>query len=207
LLPTAKPRRSHRLALSVALLALTGCGVAKYESDMQKAETRTQRFDEENRLLGSPLTFPPLPKGSPSAPFLRPPLGISPAAKKDEVPYHYQANSGVCLDVYVALDDDAKKVEKRIEDYFEVPARNWQPVTVNPPNRTAITFDAVEFNDPQNAAAVYRAYVHQSAGVIFHFLKANREAANPSLQMSMETYADGGEASKATADFSKRGAR
>jgi hypothetical protein len=198
---TVKSRRSHRLALFVALLALTGCGVRDYENNMQKAEARMQRFDEENRLLGSPLTFPTLPKGSPAPPFLRPPLGVSTTSQKDEVPYHYSASSGVCLDVYVALDDGPKKV---IEDRFNAPALNWQPVTVNAPNRKPITFEAVEFNDPQNGAAVYQAYVHQSVGVVFHFLKANREAANSSLQMSLQTYAEGSEALKATADFNKR---
>jgi hypothetical protein len=199
-----KSHRSHRLALFVALLALTGCGVRDYENNMQKAEARIQRFDEENRLLGNPLTFPLLPKGSPAPPFLRPPLGVSTTSQKDEVPYRYPASSGVCLDVYVALGDGPKTVEKEIEDRFDAPVPNWQPVTVNAPNRKPITFEAVEFNDPQNGAAVYQAYVHQSAGVVFHFLKANREAARPSLQMSMETYAEGEEASKAMTDFNKR---
>jgi len=40
--------------------------------------------------------------------------------------------------------------------------------------------------------------------VVFHFLKVNREAAKPSIQMSLESYAEGGEASKASTDFNKR---
>jgi hypothetical protein len=203
--PTVKPRRSHHLALFVALLALTGCGVADYEKKMQDAEVRIQRFDQENRLLGNPLTFPPLPNGSPAPDFLRPPLGIASVSQKDEAPpYHYPATGGVCLGVYVALGDDPATVKKMIEDRFDVPAQNWPPVTVNPPNRKPNIFEAVEFNDSHNPAAVYQAYVHQSVGVVFHFLKVNREAAKPSIQMSLESYAEGGEASKASTDFNKR---
>ncbi len=204
--PTVKPRRSYPLALSVAFLSLAGCGVRDYETQMQKAEVRIRRFDDENRLLGIPLTFPPLNSAAPP-PFLRPPLGVASTCQKDEIPYHFPANGGVCLDVYVALGDDPATVKKMIEDRFDVPAQPWQPVTINPSNRKPIIFEAVEFNDSRNAAAAFRAYVHQSAGVVFHFLKVNREAANPSLQMSMETYADGGEAFKANDDFTKRGKR
>jgi hypothetical protein len=201
-------RRSRRLALSVAFLALTGCGVANYEKQMQEAEVRIQRIDEENRLLGDPLNIPTLPKTPSVSVFIRPPLGVSPTtSRKDEFPYHYLGNSGVCLDMYVVRADGLKKVEKLIEDAFEVPAQNWQPATINPPNRKPNTFEAVEFNDPKvqtKGPAVYRAYVHPSVGVVFHFLKSKREEANPSLQMSMETYGEAGDAFKSSSNFSKR---
>ena len=101
-------------------------------------------------------------------------------------------------------------MEKLIEDTFGVPVQNWQAVAVNPPNRTSISFEAVEFLDPHSpvdAPNVYVAYVHQSVGVVFHVLNKNREAAKPSLQMSMETYADDGDAYKAQAAFNKRKGR
>ena len=54
-----KRRPLHRMPMvAVAALALTGCGLAEYEKKMMDAEARVQRFDEDNRLLGAPLTFP-----------------------------------------------------------------------------------------------------------------------------------------------------
>jgi hypothetical protein len=188
---------------------LAGCGVAGYEKQMQDAEVRIRRFDDENRLLGDPLIIPTPPKEQPIALFLRPPKGVVNTSKKDEIPYHYPTTTGVCTDVYIAVGDGPKEVEKLIEDRFNVSALPWQSVTVNPPNRQPIKFGSVEFNDssaPANAPAVYQVYIHMSVGVVFRFLTANREAARPSVQMSMETFADGGDAFKAWADFNKRGA-
>jgi hypothetical protein len=205
--PTVKPRRLCHPALCVAVLTLTGCGVAAYEKQMQEAETRIQRFDEENRLLGAPLVVPSRPKAPSVSLFVRPPLGVAPASKPEEYPFHYPATSGVCLDMYVARGDDAKKVEKEIEEHFDASALPWQAVTINPPNRQSILFESVEFNDARasaNAPAVYQVYVHQSVGVVYHFLKAKREAALPSIQMSMEAYAEAGDAYKAITEYNKR---
>jgi hypothetical protein len=199
----------------VAALALAGCGVAGYEKQMQEADIRIQRIDEENRLLGPPLDFPaPLPKAPSIALFLRPPKGIQTTSKKVEIPYHYPATSGLCSDVYLAIDDGRKKVEKSIEDHLGAPAGNWRAFQVNPPGRPQIAFEAVRFDDPKvtapaNAPAVFVAYVHQTAGfpavgVVFRVLKTNQDAALPSLKMSMETYAEQGDAYKARADYGKR---
>jgi hypothetical protein len=196
-----------RLALCVALLTSAGCGVADYEKKMQDAEVRVQRIDEENRLLGDPLDVPARSGAPAVVVFLRPPKGVPSVPQKDAFPFRYVATSGVCSDVYVALADGPKQVEKLIEDTFEEAAQNWQAVTVNSGGKKAVSFEAVEFLDPKtpaNTPDVYVAYVHQSVGVVFHVANKNREAAKPSLQMSMETYLEGDEAAKARANFSKR---
>jgi hypothetical protein len=211
--PTVKPRPSSRYVIFIAALALTGCGVAGYEKQMQEAEVRIQRFDEENRLLGDPLELPALPKELAVTLFLRPPKGVVNSSKKDDIPYHYPATSGVCTDLYLAINEGREKAEKLIEERLGSTALNWQPVEVNPPGRPPIAFETVEFFDPKVPAntAVYVAYVHQSAGrpavgVVFRVLKSNRDAAGPSLKMSMESYAEAGDAFKARDDFKKRGA-
>jgi hypothetical protein len=214
LAPIFKPRPSCRHVVFVVALALAGCGVAGYEKQMQEAEVRIQRIDEENRLLGPSLELPAAPPKTPwlSFFFLRPPKGIQTVSKKDEIPYHYPATSSVCSDVYVAISTDQEKAQKLIEEKLGTAGLNWQPVEVNPPGRPPIAFKAVEFFDqqaPASAPAVFVAYVHQTAGfpavgVVFRVLKTNRDAAAPSLKMSMETYAEQGDAYKALADYRKR---
>jgi len=114
----------------VAALALAGCGVAGYEKQMQEADIRIQRIDEENRLLGPSLELPAAPPKTPwlSFFFLRPPKGIQTTSKKDEIPYHYPATSSVCSDVYVAISTDQEKAQKLIEEKLGTAGLNWQPV-------------------------------------------------------------------------------
>jgi hypothetical protein len=211
LAPTVKPRP---YVIFVAALALAGCGVAGYEKQMQEADIRIQRIDEENRLLGPSLELPAAPPKTPwlSFFFLRPPKGIQTTSKKDGNLYHYPATSSVCSDVYLAIGADQEKAQKLIEEQLGTAGLNWQPVEVNPPGRPPIAFKAVEFFDPRapaSATAVFVAYVHQTAGfpavgVVYRVLKTNRDAAGPSLKMSMETYAEQGDAYKARADYGKR---
>jgi hypothetical protein len=202
------------------MLALTGCGLADYEKKMQDAEVRVQRFDEENRLLGAPLTFPADP-APPMEVFLRPPKGVakSPDAAKDQPQYHFPGSSGVCTDMLVMFGspkDGKDQVEKQVEDRLSRVALTWQPVEIHPPERTqAIAFDAVEFFDPlapANAPAVFVAYVHQPAGqpaaaIVFRLLQANRSGADEVLKKCLETYAEMGDSLKARAAFAARSAR
>ncbi len=218
--PTVDPRRPFRILIPIALLALTGCGVADYEKKMQDAEVRVQRFDEENRLLGEPLFLPAhtdKEEGAPIDVFLRPPKGVETKDKTQpgELEYHYPATSGVCTDLYLsfgAKDDGRDKLEKAIADRLGAAAPNWQPVEVRPPfGRPAVAFDAVEFADPRaaaNAPADYIAYVHQTpglpaVGVVFRFLQSNRAAADPAVKMSLETFAEQPDSYKARAAYGK----
>ncbi len=204
--PTVKARRSY-LPCPPPSWRLAGCGVSDYESKMQEAEVRIQRIDNENLLLGDPLEIPVRAEAPAVAVFLRPPKGVSSVSLKDVYPFRYPATSGVCTDVAVAFGDGPKNVEKLIEETFNAPAQNWQAVSVNSAARKAVSFEAVEFLDPAtpaNSPDVYVAYVHQTVGVVFHVLNKNRDAAKPSLQMSMETYLDGADAGKARSDYLKR---
>ena len=211
--PIVKPCPSRRPVVFVVALALTGCGVAGYEKQMQEAEVHVLRFDDENRLLGPPLDVPAaLPKAPTISLYLRPPKGVKIVSNKDEIPYHYAGTSGVCSDLYLAISADQDKAQKLIEEKCGTVGLNWQPVEVSPPGRPPLAFKAVEFFEPQpraSGAAVFVAYVHQTAGfpavgVVFRVLKSNREAAGASLKMSMETYAEQGDAYKARFDYGKR---
>ena len=220
--PTVKPGLFCRRALLVAALGapvLSGCGLADYEKKMQDAEARVQRFDEDNRLLGDPLTFP-----ADQAPgmdiFLRPPKGVAKShdTRKDQPPYHFPASSGVCtemLAMFGSSNDGKDKLEKQIEDRFSRQALNWQAIEVHPPERTqSISFDAIEFNDPlevANAPAVFIAYVHQSSGhpavgLVFRLLQSNRSGADAAVKRCLETYAELDDAVKARAAFGARSA-
>ena len=208
------------LVSAVAALAQAGCGVADYEKKMLDAEVRVQRFDEDNRLLGAPLTFPSDP-APPLDIFLRPPKGVAKShdTAKDQAPYHFSALNGLFTEMLVTFgnpDDGADgkdKLKKQIEDRLSRQAQNWQPIDVHPPERTqAISFDAVEFTDPlapANAPAVFIVYAHQSAGraavgLVFHFLQSNRSGADAALKRCLETYAEAGDAQKARAAFGAR---
>jgi len=94
----------------------------------------------------------------------------------------------------------------------EEDALSWQAVTVQPPDRPALDFEAAEFADPRapaNAPAVCIAYVHQSAGrapvaVDFRVAQANRAGIDTTVKKSLESYAEAGDAGKARTDFAKR---
>ena len=222
--PTADPRRLLRTLVPIALLALTGCGIADYEKKMQDAEVRVERFDEENKLLGEPLVLPAhtdKEEGAPIDVFLRPPKGVETKDKTQpgELAYHYPATSGVCTDLFLtfgAKDEGRDKLEKEIADRLGAAAPNWQPFEVRPPfGRPAVAFDAVEFADPRapaNAPTVYIGYVHQTpglpaVGVVYRVLQSNRAAAEPAVKMSLETFAEQPDSSKARAAYGKPLAR
>jgi hypothetical protein len=80
------PRFLIRLPAALVFLGLFGCGLAEYESKMQKSEALANRFDEEYILLDEPLLIPtykvkdPLTNFEQTFPevslFLQPPKGI-----------------------------------------------------------------------------------------------------------------------------------
>jgi len=196
----------------LSLIALTGCGLADYEKKMREADARVQRFDEENALLGDPLSLPTT-NGPPVDVFLRPPRGVSKNGAADD-PYHFPGG-GLCTDLYLVFGDadgGKDKLEKQVEMRFGAAGLSWQAVTVQPPDRPALDFEAAEFADPRapaNAPAVCIAYVHQSAGrapvaVDFRVAQANRAGIDTTVKKSLESYAEAGDAGKARTDFAKR---
>lgn len=78
-----------RCLLLFPFLLIGGCGLAEYEAQMLDSQQRVERFDEENRLLGTPLQIPTKNVPSPGNPkievstklinvTIRPPKGIDP---------------------------------------------------------------------------------------------------------------------------------
>ena len=202
-----KPRSFPRSVLFLVALAPAGCGLANYEHEMQLADAHLQRFDDENRLLGDPLILP----GGDAAPaadvFLRPPKGVAKnSIDPKQTPLRYPATGGACmeLDLWIgAKDDDKDKLKKRIENSLSQTA-TWQPVTVQPPNgRTQIVFESAQF------APAYRAYLHATAGgvpvaVVFRIAQPSAAGADEAVKMSLETYADSADASKARGEYNRR---
>ncbi len=220
--PTIFPRSFFYGLVGLALPALAGCGISDYEKRMQEAEVRMDRFDAENKVLGDPLVLPPRKEkenqGPPFDAFLRPPVGV--AGKENtrpgELAYHYPASGDPFTDLYLTFgnaDDGRDKLERQLEAVFGAPAQNWQPVEITHLfGRPATTLtDFAEFADaraPANAPANCVAYVHQEAGqpaaaVVFRVLQAKRAAAGDAIKMSMQTYAERGDASKARATYAK----
>ena len=199
----------RRLSFALLLLALTGCGLADYEKKMREADARVQRFDEENRLLGDPLTLP-TDHAPPVDVFLRPPRGVSKSGAADD-PSHFAGGAGLCSDLYLLFGDaegGKDKLEKQIAERFGAAGLSWQTVTARP----GLDLDAAEFADPRapvNTPAVFIAYAHQTSGrapvgVVFHIAQANRAGVEPTLKASLASYAEAGDAAKARADFGKR---
>jgi hypothetical protein len=209
-----KSRSIFRFLLIAFAFAPLGCGVGDYENKMRLADARLDRFDLENKLLGDPLVMP----GGDAAPhvmcFLRPPKGVAKNSDtKDGLRYHYPASSGDCTDLYLMLtakDDKKEDLVKQIENWLGAPKEKWTTYTAAPPNnRPPLAFDAAEFPAPPQKTGVFLVYVRPAASntatvaVLFHLASAATSVPD-AVKMSLETYADSGEAAQASMNYNKR---
>jgi hypothetical protein len=157
---TCRPWCLVGLALALAGL-LAGC--SEYEARMSSEQDRIDRFDEEMRLLGDPITLPPLPEKKEGEKkdekdifrtdlFLRPPRGV-PATTETPVTapyYRYTRTTGLANNepdgvwwIDVAEGDPKDKefataVVKALADWLG----NYQQTTETrtPPGREPINF-------------------------------------------------------------------
>jgi hypothetical protein len=213
--PRSVAKARHSTLLLAAALAAAGCGLSDYEKKMQEADARLQRFDEKNKALGDPVTFPSGEAAPPVDVFLRPPKGVAkePSQQQGDPPFHFPASGGVCSDVYLMFGnpkDDDDPLKKQIQGWLAAEP-SWQRRQVESPGRAPLTFDAAEIADPRppnNAPAAYLAFIHQTPGrapvaVVFRVPQASRADADKAIQWSLETYAEAGDASKARGDYAQ----
>src|SRR5688572_15142530 len=55
---TMPARRTRPILLPLLGLLLAGCGVAEYEARMKEAQQRIKQYDEESKLLTTPVALP-----------------------------------------------------------------------------------------------------------------------------------------------------
>jgi hypothetical protein len=194
------------------LLLASGCGVADYEGKMLSAQKRLERYEEESRLLGNPLTLPSRDtkdagKQRIAHLFLRPPKGISTTAENESEPrnrllYSYRPRSanaagGVALVELAAGDqkDFAAEVLRCVNPSGKAASRTRE--VRHPLRQTATTFETTEFEDDQYfyTVNVWRGAKNQIA-VVYWVFKDRRAGASKAVDLSLESFAVDAEASR-----------
>lgn len=206
-------RRPSPPWLAGLLLLAAGCGVSEYEAKMQETQRRVQRFDEESKLLDSPLTIPTPPAKDKNAPpppllFVRPPRGILPSANNEKEPrnrilYTFPAKgvnaAGPFINMEVAVGDKSKDFEAEVLRSFSPSGNLTQKQRqFKPPGRDPLTFQSTEFEEGQGHYSVnlWRGQDHQVA-LVYSIQRGQREKAAKALDASLESFAVGKDVGKA----------
>jgi len=198
-----------RLSWLVGLgLLVCGCGLADYESKMIDAQKRQEYFEEETRLLGDPKNALISPKGldkdGKEVPLaadvhLRPPLGIKTEPTRDpraDLYWYPQSTSGVAF-IRVGLafgspqqKDFATSVLKSLAAPGSVTGK---PHSIQPPGRSARTFEQYEFQDNQEFYSVnIWTGPRRQAAIIFVTPVAQKDATRRARDVSLGSfYVDG----------------
>src|SRR5437870_10640869 len=87
--------RPGRLWLPLLTLLALGCGLNDYEKHIDEQKKKLEKLDQEGKLIGEPLSYPPTRMNERNEPvlalplefFFRPPLGIS--KTPEPVPYTF----------------------------------------------------------------------------------------------------------------------
>src|SRR5262245_11333626 len=201
-------------------LAAAGCGLGDYETKMLAEQTRMERFDRDNKLLGQPLTPPSKwSEVQPAAPnlFLRPPQGVQPTPGTGE-PWHgllyYYPGDGKSTTVvdrmylaWAAGREDVGEDVRRIYLSVDVPSQQFTsvpPPGVQPQNlrqwRLKGQFASLLYVDGQKKLAIIyqvkSSYVDSQGNVT--------KAAMDAIGASLNTLALDADAAKLRAEFNRR---
>jgi hypothetical protein len=211
-------RRASTWALRLLplVLGLAGCGLSDYEKLMVEAQKRAQRFDEETRSLGEPISVPKRSEKGQEVPlanvFFRPPKGISKnpeGTPRGELLYSYMpVPGGAARDftrVEMAFASDSKDFANDVTRNFQateaVTPRTQQ---VQPPGRPPLTFQVLEFDDPQFSYSVNIYQRNQTqVAIVFQLVKGRREAARKVIDLSLSSLAVDDEAGLARQEYNR----
>jgi hypothetical protein len=198
-------------------LLVCGCGLADYEQKMIDTQTRQQRWEEENRVLGGELRVPaPVnAKGKRVALadlFLRPPVGILTNPTDENNPragvlYSYSPPKGKLAGPFAMVElafgdlKDKDFIVELIKKGWGVvnhpaPAQRQvqQQNRPGPPPPPPRVFLSTEFEDNQYfySVNVWRGPKQQVA-VVYWVLRAQKEASKRAIQLSLESFLGDGE--------------
>jgi hypothetical protein len=201
-------------------LAVAGCGLGDYETKMLAEQSRVERFDRDNKLLGFPLSPPTKwSEVQPAAPdlFLRPPQGVQ-ATPSTGDPWHgllyYYPGDGKSTTVvdrmylaWAAGRDDVGEDVRRIYVSLDVPSKQFTsapPPGVQPQNLTQWRlkgqFASLLYVDgSKKLAIIYQVkanYVDSQGNV--------NKTAMDAIGASLNTLAVGADAAKIRNEFNRR---
>jgi hypothetical protein len=213
--------RCRRLVPGCLLLCAVGCGVQEYEAQMIKAQARVERWEAEATSLDAPLVIP-VRRGPDKKPvsnlsvFVRPPKGIpsSPTNPKDPrrgILFTFapkgKSAAGAFHSVEVAVGDKSKEfVTEVMSCYSPANTPAGRNRVISPPlGRAPLNFTTYEFDDGQffHSLNLWKSERGQVA-IVYLAPLARKAAATRVIDMSLETFAADGDASKVR-DFTLRG--
>jgi hypothetical protein len=199
---------AHRLrpcCLAALLVLASGCGVNEYEKKMLESQVRLQRWEEEARVLGSPIGVPYRKSGDTELPianiFLRLPKNIYNQAEdkpRENSLYMYsEAAPGVVARVELAAGDE-KDFVSNVMRYFRGSGKpKTYTTSVRAPGReTPTTFETTELEDDKY---IFFINIHTGStrvAIIYWVNKSERAKAKKLIDTSLQTFAADNEARK-----------
>jgi len=216
----ARPFLRSRHALgALLLLAAGGCGLNEYQAKMRSAQDRLERFEEENKLLGDPLAMPQIKDKegnviSAGNIFLRPPKGISPTPGADprgNLLFRYvpskEGGAGPFQQLELAFGDKKDFRDDVLRNYPGADRIKEEGKKVQAPGRRSVQFWAYEFDDAQRSYSLYFWGDREDTtqGVVAYWMhKGQRDKARRAIDLSLESFAAGGEAATLRSGFKNR---
>lgn len=206
-----------RILPAVLLLSVPGCGwLNDYQAKMQVEQSRMERFDEENKLLGEAIDMPAKKEGTKDADaaevFFRPPRGISTTPDKtplDGFLYRYPRTtntspfSEVYVGVVVARKDFLTRVTELLPGSGDASELSYR--------RDPLKFEGKSYKD-SGAQSTYYIYTTQKGNtqvaVVFRVdgTRQNNQWSRM-RDLALESLVIGGDAWKMKKDFAARKSR
>jgi hypothetical protein len=207
---------SRRLFGPLLVLGAAGCGLSDYEAKMRATQARLERFEQENKYLGNPLTMPTRKEKDESVPlanvFLRPPRGIQTSPSEEPrsgLLYGYrpakEGAAGAFTVVELGFSSGQKDFPADVLGLFPAGGVSTRQRQVQPPGRKALTFDTAEFEDDQHnySVNVWRGGDPQVA-VVYWVARGQWESARKVIELSLATFAADAEAGRLRSAFATR---
>lgn len=201
-------RAAAQVAWMITIVLTAGCGLSDYENRMMQAQLRYERYEQEAKNLGNPLTIPSREdkEGQPIAPplfVLRVPRGIQTQAENAKDPrarllYTYRPTQANAAGPFTAVEvawanDGSQEFTAEVMRCFSASGNPVQRQRVtNAPGREKVTFDTVEFEDGQHFYSINRWKGKDQQVIIVYWVSAQQKAAASKLiDLSLETFATG----------------
>jgi hypothetical protein len=199
--------RLVRLALSAALLTLTGCGLSVYEAKMAEEQERLDYLDEESRALDAPVQVPEVKEGNKvlikkTDVFFRPPRGVStkPGEKTDLLNLYKGRGSFPKVALAVARNPKEEDFRKEVLQSFNAAGSVLGKKTVEqrsarPPR--PVTYSTAKGEDATNDL-VYFINFHKDrdfyVAVVFAVPTKDEKNAKTAMDLSLASLAVGARA-------------
>lgn len=193
--------RARRFAVGLLLLAVPACGLSDYEALMLKSQKSEERFREEEKYLGGPVTMPSQKneKGEEQTVanvFFRPPKGVETKAQpepRENLIWRYAGRTGGDFNaVEMAFGSEDKDFAQKVLSLYNAAGQFTQgtrqitPVGQNNP----ITFDTWDFSSgPSGYSINITQNRPKPIAIVYIYTKARPDTVKRAIELSLQSLA------------------